>query len=101
LQAGDGVKALRLARKLGKALDLIVSDIEMPGGDGLTFVRSLRSSLPAIPIILISGNADPGNLDRLGGFCEFLQKPFTPKTLLDAVDRAAKFPDQLQANQGA
>ena len=68
---------MRLSRKLGKALDLIVIDIEMPAGDGLTFVWSIRSSLPAIPIILISGIEDIDQTNRPGGFCEFLGKPFS------------------------
>ena len=90
LHAEDGVKALRLALDLGEALDLVVSDLEMPGGDGLTFIRSLRTSYPAVPVVVISGTStlDPGTYSGL--FCELLEKPFSPKKLLDAIDRAIR-----------
>jgi DNA-binding NtrC family response regulator len=94
LQAEGGVNALRLAEELGERLDLIVSDIEMPDGDGLTFVRSARMFLPTVPIVLISGsnNFDPAN--RPAGFCEFLPKPFSPRMLVEAIDRATQGVDQ-------
>ncbi|HEX3745933.1 MAG TPA: response regulator [Bryobacteraceae bacterium] len=85
LQAEDGVKGLRLAQEMGVALDLIVTDIEMPGGDGLTFITTLRLSLPAIPVIMISGIDLPDGVHR--PVCEFVPKPFSPKMLLDALDR--------------
>jgi DNA-binding response OmpR family regulator len=89
LEAQDGVQALRLASKVGDALDLIVSDIQMPGGDGLTLARSVRESFPRLPIILISGQVESAS-QRSGISFEIVQKPFLPETLLAAIGNAKK-----------
>jgi DNA-binding response OmpR family regulator len=61
-------------------VDLIVSDIQMPNGDGLSLARAVGVSHPAVPIILVSGNAH----SEVSGF-EFVQKPFSENVLLKAV----------------
>jgi two-component system cell cycle sensor histidine kinase/response regulator CckA len=81
LEAGDGTHALRLVQELDGDVDLIVSDIQMPNGDGLSLAQAVKSSFPAVPVILVSGNAGPDS-----GF-EFVQKPFLPSTLIKAVRR--------------
>lgn len=55
LEAADGESGLKLARQTRPAVILL--DLKMPGMDGLTFCRSLRSDpiLRTIPVILISG----------------------------------------------
>jgi two-component system cell cycle sensor histidine kinase/response regulator CckA len=87
-EAEGGIQALRLVEKLGDALDLIVSDINMPNGDGVTFVCAVRESFPVLPIILISGYTDH-ELNSTISF-EFVRKPFLPATLLTAIDNAMK-----------
>ena len=81
---------LRLVEKLGDVLDLIVSDIKMPNGDGLTFVCSVRELLPVLPIILMSAYAEPERQENPSTSFEFLQKPFFPPALLKAVENAKK-----------
>jgi two-component system cell cycle sensor histidine kinase/response regulator CckA len=81
LEAGDGTHALCLVRELDGDVDLIVSDIQMPNGDGLILAHAIKSSFPAVPVILVSGNGKPDS-----GF-EFVQKPFLPSTLIEAVRR--------------
>lgn len=87
LQADGGVQGLRLAQELGEALDMIISDIEMPAGDGLTFVRAVRKSLPRIPIVLISGSTQLDGSQHPSERCECLPKPFSPSMLIEAIDR--------------
>ena len=87
-EAQDGIQGLRLVENLGDALDLIVGDVHMPGGDGLTFVCSARELFPALPIVLISGYAEPEEHRRLSTPFEFIQKPFLPDTLLTAIENA-------------
>ena len=89
-ESQDGIQALRLVEKLGDLLDLVVSDIQMPGGDGVTFVCSVRESFPKLPIILISGYAEPERQEHPSTSFEFLQKPFFPPALLRAVENATK-----------
>jgi DNA-binding NtrC family response regulator len=81
LEAEDGAHALRIVHELDGGVDLIVSDIQMPNGDGLSLAHAVEKSFPAVPVILVSGNAEPD-----GGF-EFVQKPFLPGTLMKAVRR--------------
>ena len=68
-----------LSRELGDDVVLIVSDIQMPNGDGVTFAHAVKAAFPALPIILVSGGAEPS--PEFG----FIRKPFQPGTLVKAV----------------
>jgi DNA-binding NtrC family response regulator len=86
LEADSATHALKIIHMARGCLDLIVSDIRMPGDmDGLDLAHSVRNAFPRIPVILISGysDKDPGDL---AGF-EFISKPFAPEAILNAVDR--------------
>ena len=79
LEAEDGVHALQIVQELRGGVDLIVSDIQMPNGDGLSLAHAVKSSFPTIPVILVSGNAKPD------AEFEFVDKPFGPAALMKAV----------------
>jgi two-component system cell cycle sensor histidine kinase/response regulator CckA len=79
LEAEDGAHALQIVHELGGGVDLIVSDVQMPNGDGLSLASAVEKLYPAVPVILVSGNAKPS------ARFEFVQKPFPPATLLKAV----------------
>ncbi len=81
LEAEDGLQALEIVRMLDGGVDLIVTDIQMPAGSGLTFARAVRVCYPFIAIILMSSGAVPD-----GGF-EFVQKPFSWAVLSRAIGR--------------
>jgi len=83
LEAGDGSHAFQIVQDLAGGLDLIVSDIQMPNGDGLSLARAVKNSFPAVPVILVSGNSKPAE-----GF-EFVKKPFLPSTLVSVVRSVA------------
>jgi DNA-binding NtrC family response regulator len=70
-----------MVREMGSDLELIVSDIHMPNGDGLVFAHAVKASFPGMPIVMMSGCAEPDP-----GFA-FLQKPFLPGALLETVRR--------------
>jgi len=85
LEAGTAAEALKIIHKLDGQLDLIVSDINMPGEmDGLDLAHSVRNTFPAIPIILITGYDN--NAMRASGF-DLLRKPFASETILEVVRR--------------
>jgi DNA-binding NtrC family response regulator len=88
IEAENGVQAADTVQKLGEAIDLIVTDIYMPGGDGLTFASSVRESLPLLPIVLISGYGDPPWKRLPCASFAFVPKPFLPATLRSAVAKA-------------
>ena len=87
LEAENGVHALELIRKLGAAVDLLVSDIRMPRMDGITLACSVRAEFPAIPLILVSGYAEIEEAKLPNSGFEFVQLPFHPVTLLSAVKK--------------
>lgn len=88
LEAADGSGAVSLARKVNAAIDLLVTDIKMPGMDGIALAEALKEMRPGIPVVYMSGysdEADTSTLDRPGEGSIFIGKPFLPQVLLDAV----------------
>jgi DNA-binding NtrC family response regulator len=87
-EADNATQALRIVRRLGGSVDLIVSDIRLAGDmDGIDLAYSVRNSFPAIPVILISGYGEEEYLKRTAASFPFIQKPFVPETILNAVRR--------------
>src|SRR5262245_6023406 len=54
VEADGGNPAFDLVQELGDALDLIITDIQMPDGDGVTFARAVRQTFNGIPVIFVS-----------------------------------------------
>jgi ribonuclease P protein subunit RPR2 len=71
--------------------DVIVLDVGMPGVDGITFCRGLKSDPRTrdIPVVLLTGDADAELAGWRAGASAFLRKPFSPLTLLTTVERLA------------
>ncbi|MGC8470094.1 MAG: response regulator, partial [Acetobacteraceae bacterium] len=71
-------------------LDAVVSDVVMPGIDGLALVGALRASRPALPAILVSGYADEALRREMSEHdMLFLAKPYAMKALVAAVQSLA------------
>jgi two-component system NtrC family response regulator len=72
--------------------DLVLSDVKMPGMDGLTLLQKVRALAPAIPVILITAHGDIEMAVQAMqmGANDFLTKPFKREILLEKVDRALK-----------
>jgi CheY-like chemotaxis protein len=81
VEAGSGKRGLEILEALGNGVDLIVSDINMPEGDGLSFARTVAKEFPGVGIILVSGYIVSGEALPF----EFVEKPFSPTALLRAV----------------
>lgn len=75
-----------------QAFDFCLTDMRLPDGNGLDFVRNLQSDKPDLPVAVISAH---GNMDlavqalKLGAF-DFISKPVKLRTLRDLVDTALK-----------
>ena len=83
--ASTANEALEVAARIGATLDLLVTDVVMPGDSGAVLARRLRQEWPSMPVLLISGHlADPLDLADLPG-ARFLPKPFGLNDLLTAV----------------
>jgi DNA-binding NtrC family response regulator len=101
LEAEDATRALRIAQKLGGRIDLIISDIKMPGEmDGLDLAHSIRNTYPDLPVILISGYTEEDVLQRSSGVFQFIQKPFVPETILRAARKAVGVEQMCEAAHG-
>ena len=71
---------------------VVVSDIKMPGMDGMAFLRKLIGLDNGLPVILITGHGDvPMAVEamRLGAF-DFLEKPFSPDRMTELAKRATQ-----------
>lgn len=90
IEAASGDEALEiLSRPDHPPIELVVSDVIMPGRDGPTWIREARPKIPSVPVIFVSGYSD-GKLDKtIGelGHVGFLQKPFSLRALSDHVDQ--------------
>jgi DNA-binding NtrC family response regulator len=82
----DGVQALEALKK--EAFQLLVTDIVMPGLDGIALALRAGRDYPDLPILLMTGYSAERqrahNLDRLA--IRFILKPFTLQQIRDAVE---------------
>ena len=84
-EAHDGAEALRAMDEDPPAM--IVLDVQMPGIDGPTFARELRTRLRHVPLVIVTGVADPKReADRCNAEA-YLAKPFHADDLLRLVRR--------------
>jgi CheY-like chemotaxis protein len=90
VEAGDGLDGWRSAQK-HPALNLVISDIQMPELDGYGMICKIRAAddpgLREVPIIVITGAEDETTRERAYacGANDFIQKPFNANQLLDSV----------------
>lgn len=88
-EAGDGEAALKRLRE--RWVDLILTDINMPGMNGEEFVRTLETDemLRDIPVIVVSTDATHERIERMFklGARGYISKPFQPETLRDEVEK--------------
>ncbi len=90
LIAGGGVDGLRLATEYAGEVKVVITDLHMPGLDGLGLIRALRSSGSKVPVVVASGRIEPAQwaeLQRLGVHLT-LDKPFARSTLMRILQQA-------------
>ena len=98
IEACDGFSALSTVLDLNGAVGLVVTDNSMPGIDGLNLARFLKTLYPAMPVLIVSGDALEG--DSLPGD-GFLRKPFVASALVESVRRLYKNPPPERQEQCA
>jgi two-component system cell cycle sensor histidine kinase/response regulator CckA len=87
LAAPDGERALKLIEGRAGELALLLTDLVMPGMNGLELARAARELQPDLPVLCMSGYSEQTLRDRggEGDELDFIEKPFAPGELTDRV----------------
>jgi PAS domain S-box-containing protein len=87
LSAENGTDALKLYRQAGEEIRLVITDIVMPGMGGMALYDALKMHCPEVKVLFVTGHPlDEHHRARLEkGSLHWLQKPFTIKTFMQAV----------------
>jgi DNA-binding NarL/FixJ family response regulator len=88
-EAGDGAAAVNVAAALRP--DVVLMDVEMPHGDGITATAALRASIPHCAVVMLSlhDDAQTQARARAAGAAAFVAKHDGETTLLAAIRQAA------------
>ena len=93
--AGCAVRTFEAAERLIEALaddncGCVVSDVRMPGVDGLELLRRIKAARPGLPVVIITGHGDvPLAVEAMKlGAADFVEKPFDDERLLGVVQAA-------------
>jgi two-component system cell cycle sensor histidine kinase/response regulator CckA len=89
LEAAHGAEALELIENAAEPVDLVVTDVVMPGMDGRELGRRLTQRWPTLPVLYISAY-DVNDIFRRGSprtSAPFLQKPFAAELLISQVQQ--------------
>lgn len=88
-EAADGAAGLAMVNK--QKFDCIITDLNMPGMDGLALTKAIRGSANnrATPVLLLTTEADPAKktAGREAGATGWLVKPFNPEKLVETVKK--------------
>ncbi|MCM2258211.1 MAG: PAS domain S-box protein [Vicinamibacteria bacterium] len=90
LAAPDAARALELAAAHSGPIDLLLTDVVMPGADGAELAARLRESRPEVRVLFVSGYSEDvvSEAGRLDPGVALLAKPFTTSDLLQHVAQA-------------
>jgi len=84
-EPSNGKDALKIIRQ--EHPDLILTDCDMPGGGGIELVQRLRASGDRTPVVMLSGQSEPGTIARAtaAGVNRYLIKPVSAELLTMAL----------------
>ena len=90
IEASNGGDALAIAASLARPIDLLLTDVSMPGMRGTELALRLAGRQPGLRVVLMSGYADASVLDAAlhDGDTAYLPKPYSRDTLAQAVRSA-------------
>ena len=94
MEAGDGSEGWQMVQETRPAIDLIISDWDMPNGSGIDLVKRIRGDqrFSQIPFILLSEEtSSPKILEAMkSGIDNYVLKPFTTATLTEKLEATYK-----------
>lgn len=89
-EAASGSEALNIIKT--NEIDIVISDVRMPNGDGLSLLKDIKVYNPTSPIVLLcTGFADITEADvhKMGGF-GLIEKPIDRKLMLGILEKCAQ-----------
>ncbi len=92
LEAENGEAAIRIAEAHPGKIDLVITDMYMPGLRGREVVERLAPTRPGLRALFISGYADQDARTGVPSGATFLNKPFSGQELASAVENVLKGP---------
>ncbi|MEH6530336.1 MAG: sigma-54 dependent transcriptional regulator [Photobacterium frigidiphilum] len=89
LEADSAEKALLILKS--EPVDIVVSDVQMAGMDGLGLLRNIKQNWPKTPVLLMTAyaNIEDAVFAMKEGAIDYMAKPFAPEVLLNMVSRYA------------
>jgi EAL domain-containing protein (putative c-di-GMP-specific phosphodiesterase class I) len=101
--AADGGDAVRLLRDGTVDLDLVISDIMMPGTDGVDLLRYSRTVQPDLPVVLVTGSPSIETAIKAldYGAYKYLLKPVSPDELLKVTQKAVQMAQMARLRREA
>jgi PAS domain S-box-containing protein len=92
LEARDAEQALEVANAHATPIDLLVTDIVMPGMTGMELADAIRARSPDLKVLFMSGYAERDRIRPLRESERFVPKPFLPAEFYAAVDEFLREP---------
>jgi len=94
LLASSAIAALRIAKDIETAIDLLITDVIMPDMQGPDLAEGMLSLRPELKVLYMSGYADSDvvRIKVLNSNLGFPPKPFAPDGLLETVERMLAMP---------
>jgi two-component system, cell cycle sensor histidine kinase and response regulator CckA len=88
MEAASGPEALRAVRERPGAVDLLLTDLVMPGMGGRELSERMRAEFPSVSVLFMSAYTEDEGILSGGEGLSFLAKPFDVETLLASVRQA-------------
>ena len=91
IEAANGEKGLKVVKS--QAVDIVITDVKMPGIDGFEVLRQVRELSPETEVIVVTGINDAENAFRAlrDGAFDFFTKPFKIELLNAAIQRTVRY----------
>ncbi|MCI5146023.1 MAG: sigma-54-dependent Fis family transcriptional regulator [Candidatus Electrothrix sp. AR3] len=86
--AADAVAALKISKK--EKIDIVITDIRMPGMNGLELLKELKQRFPVLPVIMITAFASPDDAVQAmkSGAFDYITKPFNVDEIVNVIKAA-------------
>ncbi len=84
----EALETVNMLQDSEDALDIIVTDIQMPEGTGMDLLKNIKENYPDLPVVIITGFGSPEIEEefRKAGCSDFINKPFRAEELIDSIN---------------